>query len=607
MVHGGLIEKGNLMARNTEQNGSSRRKFLKQATVAAAVPAAGLLAGARAGTASAATLSADDGTLLAPDLVLVNAEVLTMDDKLPSAQALATSGGKISAVGSNADVRAFAGAGTRVIDLEGRTVIPGLTDAHNHNIRGGLTHSQETYWLDVTSLGDGLALIAQAARNRAAGAWVAVVGSWHPNQFTERRAPTVAELSAASPANPVYVQYLYTYALLNESGIQALGLDESTTPPVPGIQVERDSGGKATGRLLGDVDSSIAPFNQLVAKILPGTPQMQEASLAGYLAEIASCGVTGSIDGSAGPEPAYEALFAVRDQGRLPLRAGFRVPAQAAGDEAPFFQSLMAFRAPRDPGGLTPFMGMGEFLNLGTFDETRLTPGFHADASSLADLEAIATLAATRQAPVEAHAYTDDAASQILDVFEKVNQTYPIGNLRWSIAHLTTGTLATVRRMKALGMALGVQMTGYYAAPTILAEDGAEVADRQIARIALDEGVLVAGGTDSTRAGDYRVWPALQYQITGASAGNVIVRSPSQRLTRMETLKMYTVNSAWLAFGDSDRGSLERGKLADLAVLDSPYLQVPESEIGKIRSVLTLLGGSPVYDKFGWIPGHPAR
>jgi predicted amidohydrolase YtcJ len=199
-------------------------------------------------------------------------------------------------------------------------------------------------------------------------------------------------------------------------------------------------------------------------------------------------------------------------------------------------------------------------------------------------------------------AYTDDAAAQILDIFEKVNQTYPIGNLCWSIAHLTTGTVATVRRMKALGMALGVQMTGYYEAPTILAEDGAAVAERQIARIALDEGVLVAGGTDSTRGGDYRVWPALQYQITGASAGNVIVRPPSQRLTRMETLKMYTVNSAWLAFGDSDRGSLEPGKLADLAVLDSPYLQVPASQIGKVRSVLTLLGGSPVYDKFGWIP-----
>lgn len=593
------------MEANTEVNGSSRRKFLKQGAVAVAVPAGALLGGALPGTASAATLAGGDGTLrpgLAPDLVLVNGEVLTMDDKLPRAQALAIIDGRIAAVGSNADLRALAGPGTRVIDLQGRTVIPGLTDAHTHAIRGGLTYHQETYWLDVTSLRDGLALITQDALERASDEWVAVVGSWHPNQFVERRAPTVAELSSASPTNPVYVQYLYDYAVLNESGIRSLGLNESTTPPVPGIQVERDRSGRATGRLLGTVGSSIGPFNALVAKIFPATSEMQKASLAGYLAELASCGITGFIDESAGPEAAYETLFAVRDQGGLPLRAGYRVPAQTAGDESSFFQSLMAFRAPRDPDGLTPFMGIGEVLNFGTFDETLLTPGFQAPASSLADLETIATLAATLQVPVETHAYTDDAAAQILDVFEKVNQTYPIGNLRWVMAHLTTGTIATVRRMKALGMALGVQMGPYYEAPTILAEDGAEVAERAIARIALDEGVLVAGGTDSTRIGDFRVWPALQYQVTGASAGNAFVRPPSQRLTRMEALKLYTLNSAWLAFGDKDRGSLEPGKLADLAVLDRPYLQVPASQIGKIRSVLTLLGGFPVHDQFSWIP-----
>lgn len=535
--------------------------------------------------------------MAAAELVLINGEVLTMDDNLPRAQALAVKAGKIVAVGSDAEVRALADARTKVIDLEGRTVIPGLTDAHNHAIRAGLTHAQETYWLDVTSLSDGLALITRDARKRASTEWVAVVGSWHPNQFAEKRVPTVAELSSASPANPVYVQHLYNYALLNESGIQALGLNESMTPPVAGIEVERDSAGQATGRLFGTVGSSIGPFNALVAKILPATPEMQKASLAGYLAELAGCGITGFIDGSAGSEQAYETLFALNEQGGLPLRAGYRVPAQSAGDAATFYRSLMAFRAPRDPDGLTPFLGIGEFLNLGTFDQTILAPGFRATAEGLADLENIATLAAGRRVPVEAHAYTDDAASQILDVFEKVNQTIPIGDLRWSIAHLTTGTAATVKRMKALGMALGVQMGPFYEAPTILVEDGREVAERAIARIALDEGVLVAGGSDSTRIGDYRVWPAIQYHVTGASAGNGFVRPPSQRLTRMEALKLYTVNSAWLAFGDGDRGSLKPGKLADLAVLDRPYLRVPESQIGEIRSVLTLVGGVPVHDQ----------
>lgn len=584
------------MTSNVEAAQSSRRKFLKQAAVA--VPAAALISGALPATASADTVGPQPG--FAPDLVLVNGEVLTMDEALPRTQALAVSGGRIVAVGSNAEIQALIGPRTKVVDVEGRTVIPGLTDGHNHALRGGESHHLESYWLDLTSLRDALAVITRDAQQRSADAWVAVVGGWHPDQFVEQRPPTVTELTAASPTNPVYVQYLYDYALLNDSGIRALGLNQSTTPPVPGTQVERDGAGQATGRLFG----TIGPFNALTVKLLPATFDMQKAALADYLAELAGCGITGFIDDSAGPSASYDILFALREQGGLPVRAGYRVPAQTPGSEPAFFESLMAFRAPQDPDGLTPFVGLGELLTFGTYDGTLLSAGFRAPAPSLTDLETIATFAASRGIPLEAHAYTDDAGSQILDVFEKVNQTYPIGELRWAMAHLTTGTVDTIRRVKALGMALSVQMGPYYEAQKILAEDGAAVADRAIARIALDEGVLVAGGTDSTRIGDYRVWPALQYHVTGASAGNSFVRPPSQRLTRMEALKLYTINSAWLALADGDRGSLVPGKLADIAVLDRPYLEVAESEIGKIRSVLTLLGGTPVHDRFGWLPSE---
>lgn len=435
------------MTTDAEADRPSRRGFLKQAAVAPA--AAVLLGGTMPGTASAATATAtvaSDGggggswPGLAPDLVLFNGEVLTMDDEVPRAEALAVGDGRIVAVGSDGELRALVGPRTKVIDLEGRTVIPGLTDGHNHAIRSGEAYRQESYWLDAASLSEALALVTEEARGRPSDVWVAVVGSWHPNQFVERRAPTVAELTAASPVNPVYVQYLYDYALLNESGIRVLGLNESSTPPVPGIQVERDGGGRATGRLFG----GIGPFNALTARLLPTTAAMKEASLAAFLAELAGCGVTGFIDDSSGPEAAYEALFALRDQGGLPVRAGYRVPAQTPGEEPAFFQSLMAFRAPQDPDGLTPFVGLGELLTFGTFDGTLLEPGFRASASSLAALESIATLAASRRIPLEAHAYTDDAGSQILDVFEEVNRVYPIAELRWAMAHLTTGTVATI-------------------------------------------------------------------------------------------------------------------------------------------------------------------
>ncbi len=532
-----------------------------------------------------------------PDLILVNGEILTLDQDQPRAGAIAISGDEITAVGSSRSVARLAGRRTQTINLRGRTVIPGLVDGHTHAIRGGQTFDQETYWLDAGSLEEALARVTEAAGEREPGQWVAVVGSWHPNQFREGRPPSVADLTQASPTNPVYVQYLYDYALVNEAGIEALGLNTSPTPPAPGIVVERDANGQATGRLLG----GIGPFNTLVASILPATFEERKDSLENYFTALGASGVTGLIDDSAGPAASYETLFALNDEGRLSLRAGFRVPAQAPGNESAFFESLMAFRAPRERGGPTPFVGMGEAVVFGVNDGVRMGPGFQATPEALAELKEVATLAASRRIPLEIHAYTDDAASQILDVFEEVDAVHPIRNLRWAMAHLNTGSPETIARMKALGMAFSVQMGPYFEGPAILEANGPEVALRSAARAALDQGLVVAGGTDATRIGDYRVWPAVEFQVTGASLGNAVVRPPDQRMTRMEALRSYTLGSAWLAFDDDDRGSLAEGKLADLAVLDAPYLRVPATRIGEIRSLLTLRGGDAVYDRRGWV------
>jgi predicted amidohydrolase YtcJ len=535
----------------------------------------------------------------APDLILVNGFVLTMDENQPRARAIAVTDDEITAVGSNREIGRMAGAGTQVVNLRRRTVIPGLVDGHTHAIRGGQTFNRETYWLGIGSLVEALDRLSEAAAEREPNEWVAVVGSWHPNQFREKKAPTVADLTEASPTNPVYVQYLYDYALVNEAGIEALGLNASQTPPVPGIVVERDAGGQATGRLFG----GIGPFNALLGTLLPASFEEKKDSLEDYISALNGYGVTGFIDDSAGPSTSYETLFALGDEGRLSVRAAYRVPAQAPGNESAFFESLMAFRAPRQRGGLTPFVGMGEVEVFGVNDGVRMGPGFQATPEALVELKEVATLAASRRIPLEIHAYTDDAASQILGVFEEVDQTYPIGDLRWAMAHLNTGSPETVARMKALGMAYSVQMGPYFEGPAILEANGPEVAARSVARIALDEGLFVAGGTDATRIGDYRVWPGLEFHITGASLGNGVVRPPGQRLTRLEALRAYTLASAWLAFDDDDRGSLEVGKLADLAVLDAPYLEVPASQISEIKSVLTLLGGNAVHDPRGWLSG----
>jgi predicted amidohydrolase YtcJ len=504
-----------------------------------------------AGTGSGVGFPFAGKSVEAPDLVLVNGVILTVDEEQARARAIAITGDEITAVGSSRAVARLAGRGTQTVNLRGRTVIPGLVDGHTHAIRGGQTFDDETYWLGVDSLADALAGITRAATEREPDEWVAVVGSWHPNQFTEKRAPTVADLTEASPTNPVYVQYLYDYALVNEAGIDALGLNASQTPPVPGIIVERDANGQATGRLFG----GIGPFNVLISTLLPATFEERKDSLEHYFTALNASGVTGFIDDGAGPSTSYETLFALNDEGRLSLRAGFRVPAQAPGNESAFFESVMAFRAPRQRGGPTPFVGMGESIVFGVNDGVRMGPGFQAKPEALAELEEVATLAASRRIPLEIHAYTDDAASQILDVFEAVDEIHPIRGLRWAMAHLNTGSPETIARMTALGMAYSVQMGPFFEGPAILEANGPEVAERSAARIALDEGLVVAGGTDATRVGDYRVWPAVEFQVTGASLGNAVVRPPDQRMSRLEALRAYTLDSAWLAFDDDDRGS----------------------------------------------------
>jgi hypothetical protein len=165
-----------------------------------------------------------------PTRLLVNGNILTMDASDRIAQALAIEDDRVVAVGSDADVRRLAGPDTSIVDLGGRTVIPGLNDAHIHAIRGGQTFRRETYWYDVASLEDAFARMRNAAAQRGAGKWVMVAGSWSPAQFTENRAPTVADLDKILPDNPGYVQYLYDYAIVKIKRVYRCSASTSREP-----------------------------------------------------------------------------------------------------------------------------------------------------------------------------------------------------------------------------------------------------------------------------------------------------------------------------------------------------------------------------------------
>jgi len=197
---------------------------------------------------------------------------------------------------------------------------------------------------------------------------------------------------------------------------------------------------------------------------------------------------------------------------------------------------------------------------------------------------------------LEIHDYTDDAASAILDAFEEVARDHDLRPLRWSIAHLNTGSDRTLQRMARLGLAYSVQMGPYFETTAIHAANSADVAASAApVSAALELGIPVAGGTDSTRIGVAGVWHAIQYHVDGQPLAGVR-RQDDNLISRDAALRMYTRTAAWLSFAEETRGSLEPGKLADLVVLDQPYLTMPAKKIHTLRSLMTFVGGRAVHD-----------
>src|SRR5712675_3557697 len=212
---------------------------------------------------AAACVAAGAARAQSPDTILLNGKIVTLDAKSSVVQALAIRDGRVVAVGHDDEVKKLAGPNTRTVDVGGRTVIPGLIDSHIHALRAGLTYSVELSWIGVPSLAKGLELIREAARTSPPGAWIKIGGGWTELQFPEKRGPTVAELVAAAPDRPVYVQRLYNTAWITPAGVKLMKLTPDSE--IPGGKGEKDASGNLTGVFTG-VNRT---FNFFTAKI-PG-------------------------------------------------------------------------------------------------------------------------------------------------------------------------------------------------------------------------------------------------------------------------------------------------------------------------------------------------
>jgi len=525
----------------------------------------------------------------APDTVLVNGKIVTVDDRFTIAQALAIKGERILKVGTTAEVEALRGPQTRVIDLAGRTVIPGLIDNHAHWVRAA--EHDELRFDGVTSRQQALKMLADRVHSVPAGEWIVVLGGWSEEQFTdESRGFSLEELDRIAPNNPVVLQAVYNHSYLNSVALIAAKIDAATPDPQGG-RIEKDAGGKPTGLVRG------AGGVAFVAARVP--LQNQEAWLANtrkLVSYLNSMGVTAWLDAGGRGMGAkhYEPYRYLADRGELTIRlfwTTIRQPATPAQVDAVIGEI-------RD---LKPFQGNDYFDNVG-WGESVFAPvttqllrvETNTRAEDLAQMRRLLLALAERGIYVNSHVEMSTAIDAFLNEYESINKERPIKGLHWSFSHLDQVSEAQLERMKKLGMTAQIHSRPLIQGALMHKVHGDKAWDMPPFRRIQDSGIHWGLGSDATAVTTSNPFYTLSFAVTGRMIGGRAVNR--QTITREEALIAHTRSNAIFLFQEGNLGSLTSGKYADLLVLDRDYLTVPDSEIKDIRPLVTMVGGKLVHD-----------
>lgn len=530
------------------------------------------------------------------DLILHNGKLTTLDRANPNATAIAIKDGLIEAVGDDAEIMLLAGPETKVIDLEGKRLIPGLNDSHTHLIRGGLNFNMELRWEGVPSLADALRMLREQAERTPAPQWVRVVGGWSEFQFAERRLPTLAEINAAAPETPVFILHLYGQALLNQAAIKVLGFDKETPNP-PGGVIERDERGNPTGLLVAKPSALILYSTLAQGPKLPLQDQIN--STRHYMREMNRLGITSVIDAGGGgqnyPED-YDVIEKLNADGQLTVRVAYNLFAQNKGNELSDYEKWVELTEPGAGDAMLRMNGAGENLAWSAADfENFLEPRPDLAPTMEEELEPIVELLAEREWPFRIHATYDETIDRFLTVFERVNGRQPF-KTRFIIDHAETISERNIERVKALGGGIAIQHRMAFQGEYFVNRYGARAAEATppISKM-LAADVPVGAGTDATRVASYNPWVALYWLITGKTLGGTQLYLTKDLIDRETALKLWTKGSAWFS-GESDKkGALIAGEYADMAVLSDDLMSVPSHKIQFIESVLTVTAGRIVY------------
>src|SRR5437763_3083607 len=532
-----------------------------------------------------------------PELILINGRIATVDHSRPFAEAVAIHQGRFIAVGSNEEIIRLRASNTETIDLGGRTVIPGLNDSHMHPIRGGLNYNMELRWDGVPSLADAMRMLKEQAQRTPPPQWVRVIGGWTEFQCAERCMPTLEEINQAAPDTPVFVLHLYDRVFLNRAALRAVGYTRDTPEPIGG-EIQRDKQGNPTGLLIARPNAMI-----LYATLAKGPKLSQEDQMNStrhFMRELNRFGVTSAIDAGGGfqnyPDD-YQVIDELHKRGEMTVRLAYNLFTQRPKQELADFKQWTHMTKPGDGDDFYRVNGAGEMLVYSAADfEDILEPRPDMAPVMESEIKAVVRHLVENRWPFRLHTTYDETIGRALNVYEEINREIPFNGLHWFFDHCETISDRNIERIKALGGGIAVQNRMAFQGEYFVERYGAKQAERTppIRRM-LELGVPVGAGTDATRVSSYNPWLSLYWLVTGKTVGGLVLYPENNRFERMEALRLYTVGSRWFSSEDGKKGSIAPGQLADLSVLSADYFSVPEDDIKRIESVLTMVGGKVVY------------
>jgi len=525
------------------------------------------------------------------DMVLLEGRILTADRDFSVHQALAIKDRRILAIGTDDEIRGLMDKHTEVINLDDKTVIPGLIDNHVHIVRGSRQWHRDVRLTGVHSRAEAKRRIAARASKLGEGEWVVVMGGFTPQQFDDDRSPfTRQELDEIAPDNPVFMQLLFGIGFANTQAFRAIDIQEDTEIAWLEIanDIDLDEEEQPTGVVRG------AAMRRMLAKITePNLEEARERAL-GLVGDLNAMGLTSVIDaaGSGLTLDFYNAFESLDREGRLKLRifSLYSPPAYAPGqegalsgelEELAFFQDSQFFQR----------IGVGERL-YNPIHDSMLQPA----ASSEEHKTTFANLArqvAAQGRSLQQHATHPVSMRQHLDAYEEIHKTYPIDDMRWSFHHADGIDKEVIERAKVLGMGVASHSRRLISGNSFSHPLRMLAFGNPPLRTLQDSGIKWGLGTDTMVVNQSNPFYTLWWAVSGqAMNGDQLT---NETVTREEALVAHTRSNAWLAFREKDLGSLEPGKFADLLVLDRHYLSVPQREIRAIRPLITMVGGEIVY------------